>query len=396
MSTSLGLPPVLKEIAPITSSHDLRFILGKLGRAKILELFASMGIVLKGSKEEILDQCAFISAWDYRKTKLLRDMYVSQEPSCLTGFLIESPPRFSISEFHTLLRRFVQSNRRETTSQEDVMGFFEAVPQENGYLLCQYRYNRSRVKSDISMFRDASIDTHLWVYDTGLRSKDDNALYCVAIQPTTSSDYKRIRQGFLNILENIPKCEVRVLALKDISKAVEQYSWYAFHDCAASNEFMTGLLDQPVLEDFEIRDVPSIKMFKWDRKVEAPEQTEIADSESIEEDLDHHIKDLAVEGVSLQKAKTIIAALEEDKHAVSTMGITFKASQSDFCFYTELKFKVRNDGLEVTVVKVTEEVSPGQERPVYGDEESWNFLWDYWDKLLARYIKAVQDESCTG
>ncbi|MBN2285881.1 MAG: hypothetical protein JXI43_05495 [Tissierellales bacterium] len=390
METLFSTPPVLKDIAPITSPHDLRFLLNKLGQSQVIELFARMGIVLTGSKEEILDQAAFITAWDYRKTKLLRDMYVSQEASCLTGFLIESPPNFSITEFQSHLRKFVQSNRRKTTNPDDVMGFFEAVPQENGYLRCQYRYNRRRVKSDLSMFRDASIDTRFWIYDTGLHSENDNGIYCVTIQPTTNSDYKVIREGILDILENIPKCNVRVLALKDLSKTSEKFSWYAFRDCAASNTFMTGLLDQPVIEHFEISDVPSIKMFRWDRQIENPGQTETADSESIEEDLDHHFRDLAIDGVSLHNAKTIIAALEEEKHAVSAIGTTFKSSDSNLFFYTELKFKVRSDGLELSLLKTTEEISQEQERPVIEVEKSWDFLWQYWNKLLARYLQAVQ------
>lgn len=381
--------PVFRDISPVVIPEDIQLVLEKLGREKVIELFANMGIALRGNKYDIFSQCAFVTSWDYKKTKLLRDMYALSEESGirLTGFLIQASPNYAITDFQSRIRNEVTSRRAQCPNSDDLDGIIDARPEKNNLLACLYRYKRKNIKSsDLRLFQDVPVDIKFLVYDTGLRTKSNRHLYCVAIRPNISFDYKKIRGEFTKLLNNTNHY-VSVFALKKPSEIEEEgFSWMGFEDCSSSNQFMTGLLDKPVLENVEIQNVSLMEMFKWNRVVETTQLTNIVDSQSIEEDLDHHLKDMTFEGASLQKAKTIITTFEKDKHACSTMNIMFKSTDSNTYYDTELKFKVRDDGLELKLKKITRN---GEKDIIYDMDQYWDVLWDYWNKLLIRYVQAV-------
>lgn len=385
-------PPALKNVGTIESPQNIRFILEKLGRDRVIELFLDMGILLRGDEIEIFDQCAYTTPWDYKKTKKLRDMYALSDEAGLrlTGFLIEAPANLGVSNLQSKIRNIVSAKLRSANSRDDIIGFVDATPQPNGELACSYRYQRQRIKSsDLSLFRDVPVDTQLWLYDTNLRTSS-KAIYAVAIRLNVSSDYSKIRNEFLEILNNsLQGYKVRVLALKLPPNSDGEYYWGGFQECEYSNDFMTDLLERPVINNVQIKDVSTIQMFKWDREVTSLEQAEFIESNSIEEDLNYHLKDLKVDGVSLQKAKTIIAALDADKHAVNLMGVTYKSSVDNINIYTELKFKIQLDGIEIRIKKITSETQPGRETTLYDMDILWKILWDYWNKLLERYARAI-------
>ena len=384
-------PPIFKNVSPIISADNIQIVLEKLGYTKVLELFAGMGIALRGHKDEIFAQCAYITSWDYRKTKRLRDAYALSEEIGLrlTGFLIEASG-VSISELQTKLRRYATNRRVGITNDDDLVGIIDAVPQSDGRLLCEYRYRRARVKaSDLSLFHDVPVDTKLWVYDTGMQSSSSKNLYCVAIQPNVSSEYLSLRREFIHILQGIPGCRLRVIALKELTYSNDDdVIWTSFSDCATSNKFMMSLLDTPILAETVIKDVPSIQMFKWDRVVTSNSE-DASNSESIEEDLNYHFRDLTIEGVELQKAKTIITAWEAEKHAASSVKTIFKSKRTGLCYDVELKFKVNTDGVEVRINRVYDELAPKRASTVYELEPYWEILWEYWNELLERYLQAV-------
>lgn len=385
---SIAPVPVFRDINSVVVHEDIQLVLEKLGREKVIELFANMGIALRGNKYDIFSQCAFVTSWDYKKTKLLRDMYALSEESGirLTGFLIQASPNYTITDFQSRIRNEVTSRRFQQTNSDDLEGLIDARPEKDNMLACTYRYKRKNIKSsDLRLFHDVPVDIKFWVYDTGLYTKSNRPLYCVAIQPSISFDYKKIRGEFTRLLNNTNHY-VSVFAIKKPSETEEGFSWIGFEDCSSSNQFMAGLLERPVLGNVEIQDVSLMEMFKWNRIVETTQLTNIVDSQSIEEDLDHHLKDMTFEGASLQKAKTIITTLEKEKHACSTMNIMFKSTNSKSYFDTELKFKVRDDGLELKLKKITQD---GEKNIIYDIDQYWEVLWNYWNKLLERYVQAV-------
>lgn len=389
---SIAPPPVFKNTSPVANPDDLRIVLEKLGYRKVIELFSGMGIGLRGNKDDIYDLCAYITSWDYKKTKLLRDMYALSDDSGirLTGFLIEVVNASSVSGLQSFLRQHVTAKLRSRTNRDDLVGFVEAIPQENNVLQCTYRYRRSRIKSsDLSVFQDVPVDTPIWVYDTRIRTKIGHSVYCVAIQPTIAAEYGRVRQELIELFSSTPAFQIRSLALKLPQSNHPDYQCLGFNSCAESNNFMTSLLENPVLDNVSVKDVPAIKMFKWDRVIETPEDANLNESQSIEDDLDHHLKDLQIDGVALQKAKTIIAAFEADMHAASMMSIIYESQMRKLFFDTEMKFRVQNDGLEVKVKKIWRHSPLGHGETLYDMEEYWSVLWDYWDGLLHRYVDAV-------
>ncbi len=382
--------PILKDVLPIMNSYDLRFIMEKLGRDKLIELFDNMGIILQGTTEEILNYCAYVISWDYTTTKRLRDMYaLSEDANHVTGFLIQADAEVSLKTFYNKLSYAVKWTRKDSINDENLQGITRVTQQNDNLLECRFRYNRSRVKSDLSMFRDTPIDTRLFIYDTGLKWNIDHALFCVLIQPTTSSDYAQIRDEFVKMLkrEELFQCRIRVLSLKAPIKNPSNCFPYFFRNCSSSNQFMMGLLENPVMAQSKIRDVPSIEMFRWNREVESPEEANLVESVNVEEDLDHHIKDFSTVGVSLHKAKTILAALAKDKHAASAMSVVYKI-ENQF-IYSQISFKIKNDGLEVSIGKISEEIAPNQERKIYDSDLYWKILWEHWNDILRRYIETM-------
>lgn len=383
--------PVLKDMISIMAPQDLRFIIENLGAHKVIDLFASMGIILQGSSEDIFDHCAFVTSWDYKRTKLLRDMYaMSSDINRLRGFLMECPPGYTIQELYNKLSGIVKRNRRSATSEEDAFGLVEATIQDE-MLNCRYKYKTRRVRSDLSMFRDVFIDTLLFVYDTHLHLRNERPLYCVVIQPNTASDYRIILHSFLEYLKDVTDIIIRIIALKPMKNLPKQCRDFHFSNCASSNVFMTNLLDNTIIEHAQIRDVPSIKMFRWDRSVEVPENLAQQESENIDEDLEYHLKDLEASGVSLHKAKTIIAALDKAKHAVSTLGIVYQSP--NYHYYTEIAFKTRDGGVELSVSKITHNISEQREDPVYDSQLYWEILWEYWTEFIKNYVSYIKQQT---
>jgi len=157
---------------------------------------------------------------------------------------------------------------------------------------------------------------------------------------------------------------------------------------------MHDLLVDPALSATQICDTPSIKMFKWDRNVSTLESANQAESENIEEDLNFHLKDLTVSGVSLHRAKTTISALSGDKHAVSLLGLVFQ--NSDHFFYTNMEFKLQSARLDVAIKKITTDIGKNSEQIVYDSTLYQDILKEYWNRIVERYVEAVIPQSSSN
>lgn len=377
--------PVLRDAMSVVSAHDLEFIMRKLDRSTLEELFASLGIAVQGVTDEILRYSAFSSPWDYARTKKLREFFaLSFDSNHLTGFLIEAPMNYSFEGLYSLLNREKQRNRRNTQKDDDLRGIIDVTP-ANNILECRYKFTHERIKSDLSMFRDEAVDTRFFVYNTGRICNVNRPLFCVAIQPTTSADYTRIRDEFLQILQSATGSIVRVFSLKAKPNLPENCYSLSFSDCDSTNRFMLDLLEQPLLPNSLIRDIPHTYVFRWDGDLSKPRGNVVEESENIEEDLEQHLSTLKMEGVALHKTKTTIAALAGKKHAVSAIGMVLRSS--GYICYSDIAFKPQTGRLDVQLEKITEEDFSKQEKKVYNSQLYWETLWSLWTELVDRYIE---------
>jgi len=378
--------PVLKDTIHPTKPKDLIFILDKLRDKDVKRLLASMGILVQGPMKEIITRAAYSTHWDYMKTKLLRDMYaIGNDTYLLTGFLIEDKGQNGLSQIYQILREEEKQSRLRSDSEDDIIGVFD-VEKKAEVVIGRFRYRHNRIKSDLQLFRYIPVDSDFSIYDTKLFSEKGNPLICVAIQPASSLDYKYILEEFTNHLVRT-QFDIRVFALHSGYNIPSLSRSISFTSCEQCNDFMGDLLENPALLATQIRDAPSIKMFKWDRIVSSLESANHAESENIEEDLNFHLKDLTFSGVSLHKAKTTISALSSNKHAVGLLGLVFQ--NTDHLFYTNMEFKLQSARLDVAIKKITTDTSNNSEQIVYDAALYRDTLKEYWNCIINRYVSSI-------
>jgi len=310
----------------------------------------------------------------------------------LTGFLIEAQERQGLNQIWQILRETENQARDKSLSEEDIIGVFGVHENKDG-VTGRFRYRHNRIKSDLQLFRDIPVDSDFSIYDTTLFSEKGNPLICVAIQPASSLDYKYILEEFTNLLAKT-QFTIRVFALRSSYNIPPLSRPISFTSCEQCNLFMHDLLVDPALSATQICDTPSIKMFKWDRNVSTLESANQAESENIEEDLNFHLKDLTVSGVSLHRAKTTISALSGDKHAVSLLGLVFQ--NSDHFFYTNMEFKLQSARLDVAIKKITTDIGKNSEQIVYDSTLYQDILKEYWNRIVERYVEAVIPQSSSN
>lgn len=378
--------PVLWDTVPLSNAHDISYLMKRLDRTTLVDLVADLGIVAEGPVEDIIQYLAFSAPWDYRKTQKLREHYVlSLDASRLTGFLIEAPINYKFSDLTELMVRYKQRNRRDSQPDDDIKGLLDVV-EKSEIISCKYRYKRDRVKSDLSILRDATIDTRFFVYDTGYKATVGRALFCVAIQPTASSDYGTLLDEFLLILKSIPGSRIQAFSLKSNGTSDDRYTCLSFADCESSNQFMINLLNNPTLDGATVRDVRTQHHFRWEGNLDLS-AADIEESEGIEEDLDLHLSEIRITGAALHKTKTAIAAASGRKHAVRSLGIVYESAPK--LYFTNVEFKLQQPRLEIQVEKIMQESALFSRAKLYDAELYWNTLWELWNTTVDRYLSAV-------